>query len=351
MSEVVVAGRGLAALTCALLLARQGRKVRILGPQPSGKRWLVLPESVAELLCEVWEADAGVLDTAWTVQGRYVRWNDSGRQYVAARSRTLDGTALNQRLAAYLSRNYGDQIRFDSSPPLADHPVSQDGRWFITATPAPNSSRFGVVGRRRIIAAEVRLPPACDPSTCLMQTSRQGWVYLAPVGKDLALVQAMVPGPVHNPLRLLCHFLDQTGLGAQLAEAPARASIVRAAPGLLAPPCGPGWLAVGAAAVQFDPLSGSGAAQAVRTAILATAAIDAIDRGNRAQDVLEHYAARIHAAFTDHLRSCLKLYGATFQSEAWQDEVDATTLALRRSTNDTRQMNFTLSGFSLQQQG
>ena len=361
MSEVVVAGRGLAALTCALLLARQGRRVRIIGPETAGRRWLVLPEAVAELLCDVWGADAGVLDTAWTVQRRSVRWGDNARQCVAAPSRTLDGTALNERLAAYLSRNYEDQVCLDHSTPLSGNPVTTEGtvpsedkadvRWLITATPTPDSARFGVVGRRHIIAAEARLTPAYDSSTCLMETSRQGWVYLAPVSQELALVQAMVPGPVHNPLRLLCHLLDQTGLSAQLAEPPARASIVRAAPGLLAPPCGPGWLAVGAAAVQFDPLSGSGAAQAVRTAILATAAIDAIDRGHCAQDVLEHYAARIHAAFTDHLQSCLDLYGATFPGEAWRDEVDTTVVALRRPAKDAPQMNFRLSGFRLQRQG
>ncbi|MGQ0773927.1 MAG: NAD(P)/FAD-dependent oxidoreductase [Pseudonocardiales bacterium] len=356
MSEVVVAGRGLAALTCALLLARQGRGVRIIGPETAGRRWLVLPEAVAELLCEVWGTEAGVLDAAWTVQRRHVRWGEGDRQYVAAPSRTLDGTALNQRLAAYLSRNYGDQVHLDHSTPISDSPVppkegTTDGRWLITATPAPDSVRFHVVGRRRIIAADARLTPTCDSSACLMETSPQGWVYLAPVGKELALVQAMVPGPVHNPLGHLRHLLDQTGLGAQLAEPPARVSVVRAAPGLLAPPCGPGWLAVGAAAVQFDPLSGSGSAQAVRTAILATAAIEAIDRGHCAQDVLEHYAARIHAAFTDHLQSCLELYGATFQGAAWQDEVDATALALSGSTDDAPRMNFTLSGFSLQRPG
>lgn len=361
MSEVVVAGRGLAALTCALLLARQGRRVRIIGPETAGRRWLVLPEAVAELLCDVWGADARVLDTAWTMQRRYVRWGEGDGQYVPAPSRTLDGTALNERLATYLARNWPDQVRFDPSTPLSGNPIpsegtapsetTTDGRWLIVATPAPDSAHFGVVGRRRIIAAEARLTPAYDSSTCLMETSSQGWVYLAPVGAELALVQAMVPGPVHNPLRHLRHLLDQTDLGAQLAEPPARALIVRAAPGLLAPPCGPGWLAVGAAAVQFDPLSGSGSAQAVRTAILATAAIDAIDRGNCAQDVLEHYAARIHAAFTDHLQSCLELYGTTFQGEAWQDEVDATALALSRPADDAPRMNFMLAGFRLQRQG
>jgi len=114
--------------------------------------------------------------------------------------------------------------------------------------------------------------------TCSMATGRQAWTFLAPIGPRRALVQAMVPGPVHDPVRLLGRLLHETGLDAQLAGAPATATVVPAAPRLLAPPCGPGWFAVGAAAVQFDPLSGSGTAQAVRTAILAAAAIEAIER-------------------------------------------------------------------------
>ncbi|MGQ0717288.1 MAG: hypothetical protein ACT4NP_08210 [Pseudonocardiales bacterium] len=345
MSEVVIAGRGLAALTCALLLARQGRRVRITGTEVTGTRWLVLPEAVAGLLCEVWSAGGGVLDTAWTVDRRCVRWGDTAREQVAARSRALDGTTLNQRLAAHLSLHYGDQIHFDDIP--VPYESAPDARWLITSAPSP---RFGTVGRRRIIAAEAALIPSCDSSTCRLETTSQGWVHLAPVGKETALVQAMVPGPVQNPLRHLRGLLDETGLGAWLAEPPVHASVVRAAPGLLTPPCGPGWLAVGAAAVRFDPLSGSGTAHAVRTAILAAAAIDAIDRGHLAQDVLEHYATRIHTAFTDHLRSCLRLYRAAFPSAAWRDEIDITNVALKGSACESPRMNFMLSGSSLQRQ-
>lgn len=355
MSEVLVTGRGLAALTCALLLARQGRCVRILGTETTATRWLVLPEAVTGLLREVWDTDAAGLDAGWQLERRRVRWGDPGPQNVAAPSRTLDGTVLNQRLAAHLAATHRDQVHFDDTMPPSNVPVpSADaigGRWLIAAAPVPAAARFGTVGRRRIITAEARLSPACDSSACLLETGGKGWVHLAPVGTRSALVQAMVPGPVDNPLRLVCQLLEETGLGRWLAEPPGHASVVGAAPGLLAPPCGPGWFAVGGAAVRFDPLSGSGTAQAVRTAILAAAAIDAIERGHSAEDVRTHYAARLQTAFIEHLQSCLKLYEATFPGAAWRDETDATAAALKASAGRAPRMDFMLSGYRLQRKG
>ena len=348
MTEVRIAGRGLAALTCALLVARQGRAVRIYGAEPTGARPLVLPHAAVELLGEVWGAEAGLLDAGWPVRCRRVRWGAAAPEQVIAPGVTLDGTALNQRLAAHLSGNHAAQIRFENGVSSSDGPVATEGNWLVTAVPPPDAARFVTAGRRRMITTEAPLAPTADPHTCSMATGRQAWAFLAPIGSRRALVQAMVPGPVHDPVRLLGHLLHETGLGAQLAGSPATATVVPAAPQLLAPPCGPGWLAVGAAAVQFDPLSGSGAAQAVRTAILAAAAIEAIERGDSAQRVREHYAARLRVAYTDHLRRCLSLYRSAFPGAPWQDELDATALTLRATAALTPRMDFVLAGLRLE---
>ena len=227
--EVSIAGRGLAALTCALLVARQGRAVRIGGAEPTGARPLVLPQATVELLEDVW--GAGLLDDGWPVQRRWVRWEAAAPEQISARGVTLDGTALNQRLAARLFRDHADQVRFDDGVP---------GSWLVTAVPPTDAARFVTAGRRRMITTEAPLAPTADPHTCSMATGRQAWAFLAPIGSRRALVQAMVPGPVHDPVRLLGHLLHETGLGAQLAGSPATATVVPAAPQLLAPPCGPG---------------------------------------------------------------------------------------------------------------
>lgn len=171
-----------------------------------------------------------------------------------------------------------------------------------------------------------------DRSTCWLRTARLGWIFVAPVGTDVALVQAMVPGPVTHPGPLLADLLAETGLTGALADPPTTATVVDAAPRLLYPPCGAGWLAVGTLAARFDPLSGSGTAHALRTALLAAAVIKAATGGEQVDALLDHYTRRLQDAFADHLRSCARLYDVGLPGAAWRDEVDATSSALVRAS-------------------
>ncbi len=352
MTEVRIGGRGLAALTCALLVARQGRTVRVHGTESIGTRPLVLPQATVELLEDLWGADVGLRDAGWPVQHRWVRWGSAVPEQVSAPGVTLDAAALNQRLTAHLASDHPGQIHFHDDGSDKESSAATEGCWLLIAVSPPDTARFVTTGRRRMITAEAPFAPTADPHTCSMVTGGQGWAFLAPLGPRRALVQAMVPGPVHDPVRLLGALLHETGLATQLASTPAAATVVPAAPRLLAPLCEPGWFAVGAAAVQFDPLSGSGAAQAARTAILAAAAIDAVERGESAQRVREHYTTHIRMAFTGHLHRCLRLYRSAFPAatpsgSAWQDEIDATALALKATAVHTPQTDFTLTGLRL----
>lgn len=71
-------------------------------------------------------------------------------------------------------------------------------------------------------------------------------------------------------------------------------------------------------------------------------------RGESAQRVREHYAARIRAAYTDHLRRCLTLYRSAFSGAAWQDEIDATALALCTTAMHIHPLDFVLEGLRLE---
>jgi len=52
-------------------------------------------------------------------------------------------------------------------------------------------------------------------------------------------------------------------------------------------------------------------------------------------------------AYTDHLRRCLSLYRSAFSGAAWQDEIDATALALRTAAAHTQPTDFVLTGLRL----
>jgi flavin-dependent dehydrogenase len=70
---------------------------------------------------------------------------------------------------------------------------------------------------------------------------------------------------------------------------------------------GPGWLAVGDAALSFDPISGQGVTWALESGLAAARALDASLRGDRR--TLDDYAHRVGVEFREYLRARADYYG------------------------------------------
>ncbi|MFC5662644.1 hypothetical protein ACFP3U_06555 [Kitasatospora misakiensis] len=321
---VTVAGSGLAELTCARLLAGHGHLVRLAPAAPdAGPRPLLLTAPTLDLLRSLW--GDGLVDDAPRLTHRRVRW---GAHAPAARfaqpAWVVDGAVLARRMRARLG-----------PLPGPDGPT----RWTVTARaeaePVDAVQPAGPVqlpqaGRRHLLAGTTALRPGEDAATAVLDTTELGWLQLTPLGAGDCLVQAMVPGPARDPAALLGRIIADSPLGAALRRPPRSAASVAAAPRLHpAPALAPterqphGRLTVGAGAIRFDPLSGTGTAQALRTAILASAVVDAETAGIPAPPLCAHYTRRLRAAYAEHLRSCAALYGTAFTGPAWQDELDA----------------------------
>ncbi|MFJ5546191.1 hypothetical protein [Streptomyces sp. NPDC093225] len=370
---VEIGGAGLAELTCARLLAGLGHRVRLpppgpgtggqgaagqgaAGPGTTGPRPLLLTGPALELLDSLW--GPGLLDGTWEVTHRQVRWGEGPPARFTQPGRVVDGVDVALRMRERLAEH-------DTEPSPAD-PEEDPPGWVVAAradrspvgsstsrTPtdgepagppaepavpppvpspvpvcAPEPVR--VAGRRRLLAGTAPLRAGADERTAVLGTAEGGWAHLTPLGCGAALVQAMVPGPAGDPVALLARLAAETGLGALLRRPPRSAVAVPAAPQLHPSPATapvgdvPGRLIVGAGAIRYDPLSGTGTAQALRTGILAAAVVDAAARGTAPPSALcAHYAARLRAAYAEHQRTCARLYGSAFPGPAWSDELDA----------------------------
>jgi hypothetical protein len=316
VTRVDVAGRGIAALTCGRLLASFGHTVvyRDAPERNPRPRWLVLPGNVADLLRAVWRLDDDPFVDALPLRGRQMRWGEGAPTVtVDARGLAVDGEQVVARLARAT-----DSAR-DACP---------EARWVIVAGP-PDPTSVLTSGRRCALTAEAPLRSDADMCVTRMRTSADAWVHLTPLPGRRALVQVMVPGPVGHPDRMLAEQLARTGLDAELAGPPARATVVQASPRLHLMTGRESTLPVGTTAIRQDPISGSGALQAVRTAVLAALAVDAIERGEPEDDVLRSYRAQLNATFHTHLRHCVRLYRAAFAGADWQDEQHRDARALR----------------------
>ncbi|MFD3838562.1 hypothetical protein ACFWWC_20225 [Streptomyces sp. NPDC058642] len=360
-TTVAIAGSGLAELTCAWLLAARGHRVRLLPSPAGGPRPLLLGDDTLALLHALWDIEAAHGPTADShrLTHRHARWtpDSDADPPLPQPAAVVDGAQLARRLLARLADRYPDAVPKEPDPARPpDRPTRPDGRvppdpqsppvlhdapvphvppdatvpqWTVTAAPPGRISAYRTAGRRHLLAGEAPCAARQDDTTARLERTADAWLHLTPLGDGKALVQAMVPGPVEHPTRHLSGLLAHSPLAARLAQPPTTAIALPAAPRLhrapATPPAGrtPGLLLVGAGAIRYDPLSGTGTAQALRTAVLAAAVIDSAAAGTPADRLCAHYAARLRTAFRDHLATCARLYPQAFPTRAWQHELDA----------------------------
>ncbi|MFC9735832.1 NAD(P)/FAD-dependent oxidoreductase [Streptomyces roseolus] len=311
-AAVEVAGSGLAELTCAWLLLARGHRVRLRSSGPAaGPRPLLLNEPTLNLLHSLW----GLTPPAdcHHLTHRQVRWGPgagpTGRR-LPQPALVVDGARLAEHLLGRLAARYPDAFSEPSGPP----------RWTVTAAGPPG---HWTAGRRHLLAGEAPLAPGADETTARLVCTELAWLHLTPLGGGRALLQAMIPGPATRPTELLERLLAGSALAPALRHAPETAVALPAAPRLHPAPVVPGRILVGAGAIRYDPLSGTGTAQALRTAILAAASLHAMARGAPHGPVSTHYTTRLRTAFHAHLATCARLYPQAFTSPAWRHEADA----------------------------
>ncbi|MFE9633542.1 NAD(P)/FAD-dependent oxidoreductase [Streptomyces sp. NPDC006463] len=311
-ATVEIAGSGLAELTCAWLLLARGHRVRLRSPEPAaGPRPLLLGGPTLDLLHSLWGRELPA--HCHQLTHRQVCWGpDAGAmgRRTPQPATVVDGARLTEHLLGRLVTRHPDVLSETPGPPW----------WTVTAA---GSTGHWTAGRRHLLAGEAPLAPGTDETTARLVCTELAWLHLTPLGDGRALLQAMVPGPAARPTELLETLLAGSALAPALRHAPRAAVALPAAPRLHRTPAVPGRILVGAGAIRYDPLSGTGSAQALRTAILAAASIHAMATGAPRGPLCTHYTSRLRRAFRGHLATCAQLYPQAFASPSWQYEIDA----------------------------
>jgi flavin-dependent dehydrogenase len=288
--QVAVLGAGPAGAAAAIALARKGVDVLLVEPDDYAAPRVgeTFPPAITPLLAEL-----GVLEALLPLR----------LASHAVRAAWGGGEPVDQNhVAGPLGPGWHvDRARFDAA--LADAAVAAGARplaaRFLEAAPTPDGWRLALdrnralsarlvidaTGRRAafarrrgarrlqadaLSAAVFRLaaPPGQVHPFALIETAPDGWWYSAPV-PGRAAVAVFFSDPVT---------LRSADPAILLAEAPLTA--VRFAGLSLGPPerhaagashldiaAGPGWLAVGDAAMTFDPMSGDGVCRALRSGL------------------------------------------------------------------------------------
>lgn len=204
-----------------------------------------------------------------------------------------------------------------------EHGAVLSSPWVVDATGA-RARLAHSLGARHTVLDRLTLtygffeagPEAAALRLTMAEASEDGWWYAAGLPqRRVAVAFATDPAigrqaRLRDPRRWFARLLETRHLAPRLAGAAFIASslTVRTAPvAYLAQPCGPGWVAVGDAAVAHDPMASEGIHHALETGLAAGRAIAAALRSGRPLDPA--YAHKVLAGAREHAALRAHLYG------------------------------------------
>ena len=293
LRSVLIRGDGIAAACCAHLLRDAGIEVRIERLERPKVPALLVSDPALALMRDVLGRPDLLVDRP-RVRRRVVAWGEAPPASLPHGAITISEAELLGSLG--VDDGPGDRI-----PDLVIH----------AAGAPPGGATRQRFGERTASSAQVRLIEPIDNDACWIEAVADGWLFLVPSVDDTAWLLA-VGGPCEDLLarsRLI-------GPRVQLLSAGARG--FDAAPRLVTPATGEGWLVCGATAIGFDPICGDGTAQAVRAAILASAVVVAMAEGGDRAALRQHYELALTASVRRHLMLCMDFYRSGADSQWWR---------------------------------
>lgn len=328
---VWIRGEGVAAACCVHLLNQAGMAALAERAARPNVPAIMLTGATQHLLQDVFQRNdifAGVP----AIDKRIVAWGPDARPV------TLP----------HLSVVISEQALLDRIRPRvagqADQEQQEAGWRILTVRPLPAPSAERQFGSRIATASAVKLKAGRDAHACWVESLENGWLFLLPIGEQSAWLLSVggLPDKLLAASRLVAD---------QIVEVSASPGKFPAHPRIADPLCGEGWIACGTAALGFDPLCGDGTGNAVREAILGSAAVRAIADGADVSAVLAHYRARLLGGFQRHLEICREFYSRGRCGDWWDQEVAALQLGIewtRQQLADAPASRYRLNGFALE---
>ncbi len=299
VSGISIEGDGVAALCCAHLFSRSEIACSLSSGRTTKQPAILLGAQAASLLRDVCRSTS-LLDSGWRIRKRVVLWGEATNPITVEH----DGIAISEEIliAAMCSSLRKHRLA-----------VPMSASWLIATHSSAHDSEFNIYGERRAVSYRVTLRNLVDSTSCWMESTPEGWLFLLPFnGSEASLIASGTdPESALRQSRLIV---------SRLSDISSASATVSIAPRIARTLCNGGVVRTGSAAMRFDPLCGEGAGHAVREAYLAVALIRAAMRGEPVEALLAHYTCRLQQAFLQHLVICSSFYSSGGSSDFWRAE-------------------------------
>lgn len=342
--DVCVLGGGPAGCACALGLARAGLAVAVLEQSRYDGRRIgeTLPPQAGRTLRQlgVWEAFAadghlpapGVV-SHWGAEGPYERdalsspyglgWHLDRAKFDATLATAAEarGVAVHRETRAHACER-GTRGRWTIEARSPDAGLCFESAFVVDATGraawlARRQGARRVVHDRLVGVVGIREGAAYPDHRLHLEAFESGWWYATalPGGHAIAACMTDPDALPRAPGRVDAFWRDSLRHAPRTAEliGPGEgATVVRtvaAGSSRLEPVCGPGWVAVGATAACYDPLSSRGIGMALATGLAAAAVIARALRDGR-PEALTAYSDWLRDDFSRYLGEWQQYYNA-----------------------------------------
>ncbi len=285
----------MAAYCCAHLLNNAGFRIDLQPVSRPRLPVILLGDQALALIRDIFDSPRLFSDLPH-IRKRVVAWGPGAAPIVVEHSAVV----------------VSEEALLDAIRPPLNQVGDLEAQWTILAArPLPPPTVEHCFGTRMASAAPVTMKHGSDPDACWIESLEDGWLFLVP---GWLLAVGATAEVLLGRSRVIAEEITKVGAGS--GEFPAYARIA-------SPLCAPAWLACGTAAMAFDPICGDGTAHAIREAILASAIIRALAKGESTGDLLSHYRARLTAGFRRHLTECRQFYLSGGTGPLWRSELEA----------------------------
>jgi hypothetical protein len=293
---VIIRGDGVAAYCCAYLLTNAGFQIDLQSVSRPRLPVILLGDQALALIRDIFDSPRLFSDLPH-VRKRVVAWGPGAAPIAMEHSAVV----------------VSEEALLDAIRPPLNQAGDLDTQWTILAArPLPPPTVEHCFGTRMASAAPVTMKHGSDPDACWIESLEDGWLFLVP---GWLLAVGATAEALLGSSRVIAQEIANANVDGTSGEFPAYARIA-------SPLCAPAWLACGTAAMAFDPICGDGTAYAIREAILASAVIRALAKGESTDHLLSHYEARLTAGFRRHLAECRQFYQSGGTGPLWRSELE-----------------------------